>query len=154
MLTSACPKGNCECTCTLFLSNSNSHLQCIYWLLILYCYEPTYDVCIRTRHVFSSSSDFTHLWELAELCFTAWGSSCQQWQVALKGLTAELACVASVSNRVIARKVWAEAKKRLKGEGEERRGNTCPQTPRFWKTPLDISRFGSFVNWQLVKIET
>ena len=26
------------------------------------------------------------------------------------------------------------------------RGNACPQTPRFWKTPLDISRFGSFVN--------
>ena len=49
-------------------------------------------------------------------------------------------------------KVRAEAKKRLKGEG--RRGNACPQTPRFWKTPLDISWFGSFVNWQLVKIET
>ena len=47
----------------------------------------------------------------------------------------------------------AEAKKRLKGDGEGRRGNACPQTPRFWKTPLDISRFGSFVNWQLVKIE-
>ena len=46
-----------------------------------------------------------------------------------------LACVAS------------EAKKEgLKGEGEGRRGNACPQTPRFWKTPLDISRFGSFVN--------
>ena len=43
-------------------------------------------------------------------------------------------------------KVIAEAKKRLKGEGEGRRGNACPQTPRFWKTPLDISRFGSFVN--------
>ena len=43
-------------------------------------------------------------------------------------------------------KVRAEAKKRLKGEGEGRRGNACPQTPRFWKTPLDISRFGSFVN--------
>ena len=51
-------------------------------------------------------------------------------------------------------KVKAEAKKKLKGEGEGRRGNTCPQTPRFWKTPLDISRIGSFVNWQLVKIET
>ena len=51
-------------------------------------------------------------------------------------------------------KVRAEAKKRLKGEGEGRRGNACPQTLRFWKTPLDISRFGSFVNWQLVKIET
>ena len=43
-------------------------------------------------------------------------------------------------------KVRAEAKKRLKGEGEGRRGNACPQTPRFWKMPLDISRFGSFVN--------
>ena len=30
----------------------------------------------------------------------------------------DLACVASVSNRVIARKLRAEAKKRLKGEGE------------------------------------
>ena len=39
-----------------------------------------------------------------------------------------------------------ETKKRLDGEGEGRRGNACPQTPRFWKTPLDISRFGSFVN--------
>ena len=36
--------------------------------------------------------------------------------------------------------------KKWKGEGEGRRGNACPQTPRFWKTPLDISRFGSFVN--------
>ena len=43
-------------------------------------------------------------------------------------------------------KVRAEAKKRLKGEGEGRRGNACLQTPRFWKTPLDISRFGSFVS--------
>ena len=43
-------------------------------------------------------------------------------------------------------KVRVGAKKRLKGEGEGRRGNACPQTPRFWKTPLDISRFGSFVN--------
>ena len=41
-------------------------------------------------------------------------------------------------------------KKRWKGEGEGRRGNACPQTPRFWKTPLDISRLGSFLNWQLV----
>ena len=64
-----------------------------------------------------------------------------------------LACVASVSNRVIARKVERKQKKRLKGEGEGRRGNACPQTPRFWKTPLDISRFGSFVNWQFVKID-
>ena len=43
-------------------------------------------------------------------------------------------------------KVGAGAKKKWKGEGEGRRGNACPQTPRFWKTPLDISRFGSFVN--------
>ena len=40
----------------------------------------------------------------------------------------------------------AKKKKRGRGEGEGRRGNACPQTPRFWKTPLDISRFGSFVN--------
>ena len=50
-------------------------------------------------------------------------------------------------------KVREEAKKRLKGEGKGRRGNACPQTPQFWKTPLDISPFVSFVNWQLVKIE-
>ena len=63
-----------------------------------------------------------------------------------------LACVESVSNQVVARKLEREQKK-WKGEGEGRRGNACPQTPRFWKTPLDISRFGSFVNWQLVKID-
>ena len=50
-------------------------------------------------------------------------------------------------------KVRAWAKKKWKGEREGRRGNYCPQTPQFWKTPLDISRFGSFVNWQLVKID-
>ena len=59
----------------------------------------------------------------------------------IKQIGATLACVASVSNRA---KVIAEAKKRLKGEG--RRANACPQTPRFWRTPLGISRFGSFVN--------
>ena len=53
-----------------------------------------------------------------------------------------LACVASVSSRV----VKAGAKKKWKGEGEGRRGNACWQTPRFWKMPLDILRFGSFVN--------
>ena len=63
-----------------------------------------------------------------------------------------LACVASISNRVIARKLEREQKK-WKGGGEGRRGNACPQTPRFRKTPLDISRFGSFVYWQLIKIE-
>ena len=63
-----------------------------------------------------------------------------------KEKTTKLACVASVSSRVIARKLEREQKKKWKGEGERRRGNACPQTPRFWKTPLDISRFGSFVN--------
>ena len=62
------------------------------------------------------------------------------------------ACVASVLNRVIARKLEREQKDK-KGEREGRRGNACLQTPRFWKTPLDILRFGSFVNWQLVKIQ-
>ena len=56
-----------------------------------------------------------------------------------------VACVASVSNRVIARKLERKQKK-VEGEGEGRRGNACPQAPRFWKTPLDISRFDSFVN--------
>ena len=49
------------------------------------------------------------------------------------------------SRYYIARKLEREQKK-WKGEGEGRRGNACPQTPRFWKTPLDISRFGSFVS--------
>ena len=40
--------------------------------------------------------------------------------------------------------------KKWKEEGVGRKGNACPQTPRFWKTPLEISRFVSFVNWQLV----
>ena len=43
-------------------------------------------------------------------------------------------------------KVRGGAKQKWKGEGEGRRGNACLQTPRFWKTPLDILRFGSFVN--------
>ena len=47
-------------------------------------------------------------------------------------------------------KARAGAKKKWKGEGVGRKGNACPQTPRFWKTPLEISRFVSFVNWQLV----
>ena len=51
-------------------------------------------------------------------------------------------------------KVRGGAKKKgWEGEGEGRRGNACPPTPWFWKTLLDISQFGSFVNWQLVKIE-
>ena len=39
-------------------------------------------------------------------------------------------------------KVGVRAKKKKekwKGEGE--RGYACPQSPRFWKTPLDISRW-------------
>ena len=36
--------------------------------------------------------------------------------------------------------------KKWKEEGVGRKGNACPQTPRFWKTPLEISRFVSFVN--------
>ena len=46
-------------------------------------------------------------------------------------------------------KVGAGAKKwkgEGEGEGEGRIGNACPQTPRFWKTPLDISRLASFVS--------
>ena len=63
-----------------------------------------------------------------------------------------LACVASVSNRVIARKLERKQKNGWRGgEGEKRK--RLPQAPQFWKTPLDISPFGSFVNWQLVKIE-
>ena len=50
-------------------------------------------------------------------------------------------------------KVRVGAKNKWKGEGEGRRGNTCPETLRFWKAPLDISWFCSFVNWQLVNIE-
>ena len=44
-------------------------------------------------------------------------------------------------------KVGARAKK---WEGKEWRENSYAQAPRFWKTSLDISRFGSFVDWQLV----
>ena len=60
-----------------------------------------------------------------------------------------LAYVASVSDPVIARTLERKPKKKKwkgKGEGDGRRGNACQQPPRFWKTPLDISRFGSFVN--------
>ena len=32
------------------------------------------------------------------------------------------------------------------GGGGGYEGNACPKTPRFWKTSLNISRFGSFVN--------
>ena len=41
--------------------------------------------------------------------------------------------------------VRAGAKKKWKGVGEGRRGNACPETQRFWKTPLDISQFSSLI---------
>ena len=40
-------------------------------------------------------------------------------------------------------KVAARADLKWKGEEEGRRGNASPQTPWFWKTPLNISQFGS-----------
>ena len=40
-------------------------------------------------------------------------------------------------------------KKKKKRGGKGRRGNASPQTPRFCKTPLDISRFGLFENRRL-----
>ena len=58
-----------------------------------------------------------------------------------------LACVASVSSRVV--RAGAKKKKKEGGGGGEKR----KRLPRFWKTLLDISRFGSFVNWELVKID-
>ena len=63
-----------------------------------------------------------------------------------------LACVASISNWVIAWKLKRGQKKK-DGRGEGRRGNAGPQTPWFWKTLLDISWFCSVVNWQLVKTD-
>ena len=36
----------------------------------------------------------------------------------------------------------SQSRSKKRGEGEGRRGNACSQTPGFWKTPLDISRFG------------
>ena len=45
----------------------------------------------------------------------------------------EVACVASVPNRVIARTLERE---QWKGEGEGRRGNACPQTQDSGKRPL------------------
>ena len=40
-------------------------------------------------------------------------------------------------------------KKKKKRGGKGRRANASPQTPRFCKTPLDISRFGLFENRRL-----
>ena len=35
-------------------------------------------------------------------------------------------------------KVKAGAKKKMQGERGGEKRNVCPQTPQFWKTPLDI----------------
>ena len=49
----------------------------------------------------------------------------------------EVACVASVPNRVIARTLERERKKKMEGgRGGEKR-KRLPANPRFWKTPLD-----------------
>ena len=56
----------------------------------------------------------------------------------------DLACVASVSRQITTRKFKSGSKNNMEGGEERRRGNACSQTPRFWKKPLDISRFGSF----------
>ena len=53
------------------------------------------------------------------------------YKMADKGEERVLACVASLFQTSYCAKVRAEAKKRLKWEGEGRRGNACPQTPRF-----------------------
>ena len=42
--------------------------------------------------------------------------------------------------------------RKVNDEGEGGGGGACPQTPRFWKTPLEFSRFGSFENCQFVNI--
>ena len=55
-----------------------------------------------------------------------------------------------VANWLTARTLEREQKTKWKGEGVGRKGNACTQTPRFWKTPLEISWFVSFVNWQLI----
>ena len=60
-----------------------------------------------------------------------------------------VACVASVSYWVTARKL-EQGQKKMEGGRGGKKGNACPQTPRFWKTPLEISQFVLFVNWQLV----
>ena len=58
-----------------------------------------------------------------------------------------LACVASVSDRVIARKLERKRKKKkgVRGRGEE---ETLARKPHYSDPPppLDISRFVSFVN--------
>ena len=57
-------------------------------------------------------------------------------------VTVVVAFVASVSNRVIARKIEREQKKKRKGEGEGRRENACPQTPA--SSPVARDHWGIF----------
>ena len=61
----------------------------------------------------------------------------------IKAIYADVACVASVSNRVIARKLERKQKK-VEGGGEKRK--RLPANPTILENALDISRFGSFVN--------
>ena len=56
-----------------------------------------------------------------------------------------LACVGSVSSRVT-ELVREQEKWKTKGGRGGGKEIACLQTPRFWKTPLDILRFGSFLN--------
>ena len=56
-----------------------------------------------------------------------------------------LACVGSVCSRVTELVREQEKWKTKGGRGGEKE-TAYLQTPRFWKTPLDISRFGSFLN--------
>ena len=57
----------------------------------------------------------------------------------------------SVSSRVT--ELEAKQKKwKIEGWTRRRGGNACPKTPRFWKTPLDISRVFHFANWHFVNL--
>ena len=64
--------------------------------------------------------------------------------------------VGSLRSKRFQSSYWANArtgaKKNDGGRGGEKR-KWLPANPRFWKTPFDISQFGSFVNWQLAKID-
>ena len=100
---------------------------------------------VRTK---KNPSDFIFQRALAQIWGLGEEGLDKKWMSQVLNL---VACVGSISNRVIARKLEWEQKKNGRGKG--RRGNACPETLRFRKSPLDISRFCSFVNWQLVKIE-
>ena len=100
---------------------------------------------------------FLHCKWKGKFCIASHSLKVQNWSSALitRKITQvhsdcqKIACVASVSNWVTAQKLEREQKK-WKGEGVGRKGNACSQTPRFWKTSLEISWFVSFVNWQLI----